>query len=286
MDKGKKNSGPRILAVPFPSPGHTNPMMQLCKRLVSKGLKATMALTKFSAKTLKGSTDLVQIETVSDGGDEAGIPDRDTEHDVLARFKKNGSESLAPLINKYQSLGDPIVCVIYDSLLPWAVEVPKKFGLVSVAFFTQQSAVNFIVYHFYHKLLPYPVVELPVSIPGLPLLEHQDFPKYGMFPSHQEFVAGQFSTVKMADFAFVNTFYKLEEEVLGEMSKVCPMKTVGPTIPSFYLDNIIENDKDYGFRQPRDASECLNWLNSKPSGSVVYVSLSTVAFSNPGAKSN
>ncbi|KAL2485076.1 UDP-glycosyltransferase 74F2 [Abeliophyllum distichum] len=208
-----KNSGPRILAVPFPSSGHTNPMMQLCKRLVSKGLKATMALTKFSAKTLKGSTDLVQIETVSDGGDEAGISDRDTEHDVLSRLKKNGSESLAPLINKYQSFGDPIVCVIYDSLLLWVVEVPKKFGLVSVAFFTQQSAVNFFVYHFYHKLLPYPVVELPASIPGLPLLEHQDFPKYGMFPYHQEFVAGQFSTVKMADIAFVNTFYKLEEEV-------------------------------------------------------------------------
>ncbi|KAL2485059.1 UDP-glycosyltransferase 74F1 [Abeliophyllum distichum] len=281
MDKEKNG---RILAVPFPSPGHINPMTQLCKRLVSKGFKATIVLTKFIAKNIKGKSDLVQIETISDGDDEFHIFARQSVPDSVVRFTKHGSESLAQLIYKYESLGDTIVCVIYDSLLSWVVQVPKKLGLISVVFFTQQSAVNFFGYYFYHKLLANPVVQFPVSIPGLPLLYLQDIPTYGIYQDHHTFVANQFSTVDKADFAFVNTFYELEEEVLEAMSKVCQMMTVGPTIPSFYLENRIENDKEYGLSLPQDASTCLNWLNSKSAGSVVYASLSSVGYASPNVE--
>ncbi|KAL2485069.1 UDP-glycosyltransferase 74F1 [Abeliophyllum distichum] len=253
MDKEKNG---RILAVPFPSPGHINPMTQLCKRLVSKGFKATIVLTKFIAKNIKGKSDLVQIETISDGDDEFHIFARQSVPDSVVRFTKHGSESLGQLIYKYESLGDTIVCVIYDSLLPWVVQVPKKLGLISVVFFTQQSAVNFFGYYFYHKLLPNPVVQFPVSIPGLPLIYLQDIPTYGIYQDHHTFVANQFSTVDKADFAFVNTFYELEEEVLEAMSKVCQMMTVGPTIPSFYLENRIENDRVWA----EPAKGCLDLL--------------------------
>ncbi|XP_022871245.1 UDP-glycosyltransferase 74F2-like [Olea europaea var. sylvestris] len=281
MDKEKKG---RILAVPFPSHGHINPMMQLCKRLVCKGLKATLTLTKFyGKKNMKEKSGLIQIETISDGDDEYDIFDRQSVPDSVVRFTKHGSESIAQLIEKYESLGDPIVGVIYDSLLPWVVEVPKKFGLVAIEFFTQHSGVNLVEYHYYHKLIPYPV-ESPVTIPGLPLLQPEDVPSYGVYLGNFTLMASQFSTVDKADFAVVNTFYKMEEEALEAMSKFCPMMPVGPTIPSFYLDNFIENDKEYGLSVPRDDSICINWLNTKPEGSVVYVSLSSVIFASPDAK--
>ncbi|KAF5466511.1 hypothetical protein F2P56_016429, partial [Juglans regia] len=62
------------------------------------------------------------------------------------------------------------------------------------------------------------------------------------------------------------------------MSKVCRLLTIGPTIPSFYLDNRIEKDTDYGLHLfTLDSSVCINWLNRKPAGSVVSVSFGSMA---------
>jgi len=52
------------------------------------------------------------------------------------------------------------------------------------------------------------------------------------------------------------------------------IKPIGPMIPSFYLDKQLEDDKEYGlslFNPNPDG--CHEWLDSKETGSVVYVSL-------------
>ncbi|EEF32576.1 UDP-glucosyltransferase, putative [Ricinus communis] len=62
------------------------------------------------------------------------------------------------------------------------------------------------------------------------------------------------------------------------MSKVCPVLTIGPTIPSIYLDKRIENDDDYGLDlYALDASISINWMSTKPAGSVVYVAFGSMA---------
>ena len=62
-----------------------------------------------------------------------------------------------------------------------------------------------------------PVSSVPVSLPGLPLLELRDMPSFiyvaGSYPSYFELVLSQFSNADKADFILVNTFYKLEREV-------------------------------------------------------------------------
>ncbi|KAL6221450.1 hypothetical protein ACLB2K_009201 [Fragaria x ananassa] len=67
-------------------------------------------------------------------------------------------------------------------------------------------------------------------------------------------------------------------QVVDSMSQVCPMLTIGPTIPSAYLDNSIRDDKDYGVHLFKtDYSVCTDWLNTKPAGSVVYVAFGSIA---------
>lgn len=64
--------------------------------------------------------------------------------------------------------------------------------------------------------------------------------------------------------------------MVDSMSKVCPLLTIGPTIPSLYSDKRIKGDNDYGmnmFKLEQYSSDCIiNWLNTKPPRSVVYVS--------------
>ncbi|KAL6548695.1 hypothetical protein OROGR_008461 [Orobanche gracilis] len=60
---------------------------------------------------------------------------------------------------------------------------------------------------------------------------------------------------------------------VDSISKVCPMLTIGSTVPSFYLDNRVEDDKTYDINLLHSDSPTTinNWLNTKPPSSVVYV---------------
>lgn len=62
------------------------------------------------------------------------------------------------------------------------------------------------------------------------------------------------------------------------MAKILPVKTIGPAIPSMYLDKRLEGDKHYGlnmFKPMTDA--CMTWLNERSISSVVYVAFGSLA---------
>ena len=65
------------------------------------------------------------------------------------------------------------------------------------------------------------------------------------------------------------------------MTEIWPLRTIGPTIPSMYLDKRIEDDKDYGFCifEP-NSDACMKWLNDHAKGSVIYVSFGSLAALN------
>ena len=62
------------------------------------------------------------------------------------------------------------------------------------------------------------------------------------------------------------------------MAKLWRVRTIGPTLPSKYLDKRLKEDTEYGINifKP-NSSACMNWLNSKPNSSVVYVSFGSMA---------
>ncbi|OWM67866.1 hypothetical protein CDL15_Pgr010804 [Punica granatum] len=62
------------------------------------------------------------------------------------------------------------------------------------------------------------------------------------------------------------------------MSKVYPLMTVGPTIPSIYLDKRVENDSNYGLDLfDLDSSNITSWLETHSPRSVVFVSFGSMA---------
>lgn len=57
-----------------------------------------------------------------------------------------------------------------------------------------------------------------------------------------------------------------------------PVKMIGPTIPSTFLDKRLEDDKDYGLSLFKPNVEtCMKWLDTKKPGSVVYASFGSLA---------
>jgi pathogen-inducible salicylic acid glucosyltransferase len=213
-----KAHGAHVLALPYPAQGHINPMLQFSKRLASKGVKVTLATTVFIFNSMQPrSSESVQFDTISDGHDEGGFAQAESINSYVARLETIGSKTLADIVIKHKDTAHPIDCIIYDHILPWALDVAKKLGLLGAAFFTQPCAVNFIYYHVHHGLLKLPISSTPISIPGLPLLELQDMPSFfyvsGLYPAYFEMLLSQFSNSDKADWALVNTFYELEVEV-------------------------------------------------------------------------
>ncbi|KAI9178542.1 hypothetical protein LWI28_027743 [Acer negundo] len=166
-------------------------------------------------------------------------------------FKVAGSETLVKLIEKLDDAGEPVTAIVYDSAFPWVLDVAKKFGLLKVVFFTQTCAVNSIYYHVNRGLLPLPLSKSDVSIPGLPLLRASDTPSFihdmeSTAPGLSDLSVNQLSNIDEADWVLFNIFYKLEEKEVDWMAKRWKVRTIGPTIPSFYLDKRLEDDKVYG----------------------------------------
>ncbi|KAG8369397.1 hypothetical protein BUALT_Bualt14G0006900 [Buddleja alternifolia] len=283
MNNERKAYRAHILAVPYPSQGHVNPMLQFCKRLVSKGTRATFVITNFISKSFNPKSDTVSIDNISDGCDEGGFTQAIDVADYLKRMEIAGTKTLEELIKTYQKSDHPIDCIVYDAFLPWVLEVAKKYDIKGACFFTQACSVNYVYYYVHHGLLTLPVsTPPPVEIPGLPPLDLSDMPSFiyvhGSYPAYFELVLNQFSNVEKADFVLVNTFYKLEEKVVDSMTKVCPLLTIGPTIPSFYLDKRLENDNKYDIDlfHSDPSTSIINWLNTKPPQSVVYVAFGSM----------
>lgn len=62
MEKGKRDYRAQVLILPYPSQGHINPTIQFAKRIVSKGLKATLARAIFITKSTQIEPVLVEVK--------------------------------------------------------------------------------------------------------------------------------------------------------------------------------------------------------------------------------
>ncbi|KAL2335488.1 hypothetical protein Fmac_016701 [Flemingia macrophylla] len=273
----EKQRRARCLVLAYPAQGHVNPMMQLSKLLERHGVKITFVTTRFFSKDLLKLPPSMALETISDGFDEVGPTQAGSSKAYLDRFLQVGQETLAELLEKLEHVD----CLIYDSFFPWALDVAKRFGIVAASYLTQNMAVNSIYYHVHLGKLRAPLTEHEISLPRLPKLQHEDLPSfffsYAEDPTLLDFVVDQFSNIDKADWILCNTFYDLDKEIIDWFMEIWPkILSVGPNIPSMFLDKKYKDDQDYGVTLFK-SDECIEWLDNKPKGSVVYVSFGSLA---------
>ncbi|PON50574.1 UDP-glucuronosyl/UDP-glucosyltransferase [Trema orientale] len=281
MEKQEKALVAHVLVLALPIQGHINPMLQFSKRLNSKGLKITLVTAFINPVSIQARAGEIGVETVSDSTEEGNPGNIEA---FLNRFFQLVSLKLPQVVEKLKSVGHPASWLVYDSIMPSALDIAKQLGLFGAPFFTHSCAVNAIYYIVHRGLLRIPVEdqETPISIAGLPQLEIFDLPSFvydrKSLPVMLGYETNQFYNLTEAHCIFFNTFDSLEEEVVSWVTSQWPVKNIGPTVPSMYLDKRITDDKDYGLSLFRpEAENCRKWLDSKGDASVVYVAFGSLA---------
>ncbi|XP_028765435.1 UDP-glycosyltransferase 74G1-like, partial [Neltuma alba] len=273
------------VALAYPDQGHINPLLEFSKRLRHEGINVTLVCTvSYCTNFHKLPGYNIALETISDGFDDGGIDEAERQNvNYYNRLREVGTQTLIELIEKLNRTGKPVDCILYDSFLPWALEVSRKLGLLGVSFLTENIAVDSIYYFVNKGKLKHPLVkDQKISLPGLPSLEPRDLPTflYEREPGDPVLglLVGQFSNSEQADWILCNSFYELEIEVADCMKKFWPkLRTIGPTIPHEFLNNnikVLGDEEDHGFAKFK-SEECTKWLDNQPKQSVVYVSFGT-----------
>ncbi|KAI3454546.1 hypothetical protein Pfo_011209 [Paulownia fortunei] len=269
-----------VLVLSYPAQGHINPLLQFAKCLASKGLKASFATTHYTVNSIHAHG--IDVFPISDGFDRGGFNQAPSLEAYLESFKIVGPKTVTELIQEFRGSTLPISCLVYDSLLPWGLEVAKSLGILAVVFLTNSASVCSIYRHIDRGLMTLPVKpeDVPVSMPGLPPLGYEDMPSFLVQPPNIYLteIMEMFSSLDQNDWVFANTFEKLEYEVAKAMSGLWPVQMVGPMVPSAYLDEQIKKDTEYGgsLWEP-GGSNYTKWLDKMPPKSVVYVSFGSMA---------
>ncbi|KAL9238063.1 hypothetical protein vseg_012539 [Gypsophila vaccaria] len=284
-----------IIVFPYHGQGHMNTMLQFAKRLAWKNVvNVTIATTLGTTNKMRSQVDQVDINSawaasidlvsVYDDTDESQVRFMDR----MARFEAAAASNLATLLVKKKEHADNKVLLVYDGNLPWALDVAHGKGVRGAAFFPQSCATVATYYCLYNETQGREVEpKLPDVFPPLELIQRNIPNVYGMkFPEavvpkngkeYSDFVLyvlRQCVNLEKSDLVLFNQFDKLVEpgEVLQWMSKIFNVKTIGPTLPSAYIDKRIKDDVAYGFHAFNlDNDTCMNWLSTKPAGSVIYI---------------
>nr|GEW46836.1 crocetin glucosyltransferase, chloroplastic-like [Tanacetum cinerariifolium] len=181
-----------------------------------------------------------------DTNDNNGQQPTKTFQQLTSEFESRGTCAIADIISSAAAKGQPFDNVVYGILVPWAAKVAIAHGVKHTLLWCQPAVIN---------------------LPGLPPLTNADLPSFFWPSSAKEldlflqFVKDHVDLLKVAPRILVNTFEQLELEAIQSIKKL-DIIPIGPLIP--------QEDKD-------SSDNYIQWLNTKPKSSVVYVSFGTRA---------
>jgi scopoletin glucosyltransferase len=282
-----------ILFFPFLAPGHLIPAADMAALFAARGVKCTILTTPVNAAVIRsvvdrsngGSDDAPAIDISITPFPDVGLPPG-----VESAPALNSEADRDKFFHAIQLLRDPFDrflslsehrpdAVVSDSFFDWSVDAAAAHGVPRLAFlgssmFARACSDSMLRHN--------PVDSAPedpnavVALPGLP--HRVELRRSQMMDPKKR--SGQwafFQRVNDADqksFGEVfNSFHELEPEYLEHYATTLGRRAwlVGPVALA---------SKDVAMRGGTelspDAEGCLRWLDSKPAGSVVYVSFGTL----------
>ncbi|XP_061343056.1 UDP-glycosyltransferase 89B2-like [Gastrolobium bilobum] len=299
---------PEICVVPFFGQGHLFPCMELCNHLASRNFTVTLLISSTIASSVPFSlrqNPLIRIIEISS----SPAPPPHAPHNELVQ----GLENIFSRGPDNPNPARP-VCAIIDVMTSWwTAHVFKKFEVPTVAFFTSgacSAALELATWKAHPLDLKPGEIRL---LPGLPedvALTYSDLkrrrhdpppPPLGGEPPHHGGGAGfppapggpgmgppkfgeqppWVEEVRETVALVINTCDDLERPFIDYIADHIgkPVWGVGPLLPEQYWKSGGSLLHDRDVRSNRRSSvteeEVIQWLDSKPRGSVLYVSFGT-----------
>ncbi|KAL0338468.1 UNVERIFIED_CONTAM: UDP-glycosyltransferase 86A1 [Sesamum angustifolium] len=291
-----QNQKPHAIMISLPLQGHIIPFVNLAIKIASKGFSVTFAHHEFVhhhiSNSQYNSTDIdifaqarssgldINYTTISDG-----FPiefDRSADSDtymesLFSRFPEKVDELVGKIVQSRSSSGSNFF-LISDTFSLWPAKIAEKYGLVDVSFWTEPALVFSLYYHL--QLLRenghVPVNgrwENVVYLPGIQSINTKDFMSYlqgSELTLLHKLIFQAFDTVKSADFILCNTVQELEAEAISALQEKQPFYAIGPLFQGDFKNSLVS-------RSLLPESNCTEWLNSRPAGSVLYISFGSLA---------
>ncbi|GLJ20507.1 hypothetical protein SUGI_0373290 [Cryptomeria japonica] len=246
------------VVVPYPGRGHVNPMMQFALKLASHGIPVTVVVTKSWHKILTQAdqnpfTHVPEIRAAVIPDCVVGESERWANMEAFLQSLSNMEAHVAQLLTNLNLSGTPATCIVADVFLKWVVPFAKRQALRSVLM-CPMSVTSFSV--FYH--LQFGIQGWKDFIARSPPLQQTDLPADCMPPSPLgNFLAEGIANTRQSDWIVANSLYALDCNAVEAQRQKTPVQCVGP----FIMGSSSQLD-----------THCSEWLDSKPAGSVIYVS--------------
>ncbi|CAM6089311.1 unnamed protein product [Calypogeia fissa] len=279
-----------VLAIPFTVPGHLNPMLRFATQLARSGI--TVSFVCMEDKIPR----LTSTETESPHFHFVPVQQPATERPGWLNFLKDSLEPLMEkLINdKNAGIAGP-TCIISDLFLSWTRDVAEKLKIpwymlmtsgVLLARFWQGSLEYFDDGRFQVSEADGKLVEFDgsVCIYGVPPLRFYELDN--IIRDEVPFLRQVAESLTRSAGVVVNSFLELEEKVVeafrnpdGDGEKHTKVPKIYPLGPLFSTTNLTTTGNVYGLED--SSSQCIRWLDSQPSSSVLYVAFGSATRLRP-----
>ncbi|XP_055820018.1 gallate 1-beta-glucosyltransferase 84A24-like [Solanum dulcamara] len=289
--QGTINSFIHVFLISFPGQGHVNPLLRLGKRLALKGVLVTFCAPECVGKDMRASNNnIISNEPIRYGnglirfeffdGWEYTQPKENHQIETeLANLEVVGRAVLPALLKQNELQGRPVSCLINNPFIPWVCDVAKSLDIPYGILWIQSCASFSSYYHYYFNLATFPNESNPnidVRLPNMPILKWDELPSFLLpsnpYPVLANVILHQFNYLSNPIRIFIESFDELEQDIVDYMSNFLPIKTIGPLL--------VDEDSKIGENIRGDLvkadSSITQWLNSKPSSSVVYISFGSI----------
>ncbi|XP_031258013.1 UDP-glycosyltransferase 92A1-like [Pistacia vera] len=278
---------------PFMAQGHINPFLALALRIEkTKKFTITFVNTPLNIKKLRSflpSNSSIHLLEIPFNSSDHDLPPNSENMDSLPyHFLINlfqASLSLKPHFRKlisnliHQQNGQKRVCIISDMFLGWCQEIAQEFGVFH-AIFISGGGFGFACFYSLWVNLPHRSTDSEEFV--LP-----DFPEASVFhvtqmtdvlrsadgsDSYSSFLRKALSQWSKADGILFNTVEEIDKLGLTHFRRKFGRQVwpVGPVLLT--PGSQARSRRDFGI----SPEECKNWLDKKPSCSVIYVSFGSM----------
>ncbi|MCE3050976.1 hypothetical protein HAX54_048631 [Datura stramonium] len=298
--KQSTHQKPHAILFPYPLQGHVIPFVNLAIKLASNGFTITFVNTQsIHQQILKaGRTNINDVEgndiflsarksgldirhvTIYDGF--SVDFDRSLNHDEYFEAIKNDFVfHVDELVGKLVLSNPSPNILVVDTFYVWTSTIAKKYNLVNVSYWTEPALVFSLYYHLdllrqngHYDCIENKREDIIDYIPGVKAIKPTDLPSY-LQSNDTNMVVNQlinsaFMEAKNAEFIICNTVQELESETIAALQLNQPVYAIGPIFSPGFTHSSVSTSL-------WSESDCTDWLDAKPHGSVLYVSFGSYA---------